>query len=146
MADDELAALRAKRLAEMKAQHAGGGASSGGGGSGGEQQQEQMARAKAMEEQRGMMLSRLLTREARSRLHNIALVKPQKARAVEDLILNAARSGQVSPQRPLDDDGIVSLLRQISEQEQQNSAKVVVCTLCPLSLSLSLSFEVRRVY
>jgi len=49
-----------------------------------------------MEEQRRMMLTSVLTTEARERLARVAIVKPENARAVEDHILRLMRAGKVS--------------------------------------------------
>ncbi|KAJ7959264.1 DNA-binding protein [Quillaja saponaria] len=43
-----------------------------------------------------MKLSQLLSSEARERLARIALVKPEKARGVEDVIIRAAQMGQIA--------------------------------------------------
>lgn len=87
--------------------------------------QQQQAAMRAREEQRDLMISTVLTKEARSRLSNIRMVKPDKARGVEQLLLSAAQSGQISAAKPLDERGIVSLLEQISAKEQKASAKIV---------------------
>lgn len=50
---------------------------------------------KAAEEQREMMLAQLLTPQARERLNRIALVKADKARALENALLQAAMQGRV---------------------------------------------------
>ncbi|MCD9559042.1 hypothetical protein HAX54_016768 [Datura stramonium] len=42
------------------------------------------------------MLTQILTSEARARVARIALVKPDKARGVEDVILRAAQYGQIT--------------------------------------------------
>jgi len=89
MADSELDALRAKRLAELQ-QQAGQqrptGSDSNDRNSGEEQRQKQ-------EDMRNTMLSSLLTQEARARLNTIALTKPEKGRMVEDILIQNARRG-----------------------------------------------------
>ncbi|CAF1709812.1 unnamed protein product [Brassica napus] len=47
------------------------------------------------DERRQMMLSQILSSQARERIARIALVKPEKARGVEDVILRAAQMGQI---------------------------------------------------
>ncbi len=49
----------------------------------------------AREAQRQEILRRVMTPEARARLANVKLVKPELARAVEDYIINLALSGQL---------------------------------------------------
>jgi programmed cell death protein 5 len=99
MADSELDALRAKRLAELQQQQGGQQRPMGGEqndrNSGEEQRQKQ-------EDMRNTMLSSLLTQEARARLNTIALAKPEKGRMVEDILIQNARrgafgGGKVSP-------------------------------------------------
>jgi programmed cell death protein 5 len=56
----------------------------------------------------------------------VALVKPEKARGVEDLIISAAQRGQVST---VDEPQLISLLEQIKDKEQKEQTKVTVSTL-----------------
>lgn len=72
-----------------------------------------------MEEQRRLMLKQILSDEAGERLANIRLVKPEKARQVEGLIINAARSGRLSEK--LSDVRLKELLSQVSEQTERRS-------------------------
>ncbi|KAL7142538.1 hypothetical protein ABFS83_08G130100 [Erythranthe nasuta] len=60
------------------------------------------------------MLTRILTPEARARLARIALVKPDKARGVEDVILRAAQMGQIVEK--VSEERLISLLEQINTQ------------------------------
>jgi programmed cell death protein 5 len=43
-----------------------------------------------------MMLTSILTPEARERLNRVSLVKPENARAVEDHLIRLARAGKIS--------------------------------------------------
>ncbi|EEC79640.1 hypothetical protein OsI_20860 [Oryza sativa Indica Group] len=61
----------------------------------GQQKAQEDAKQEA-EERRQMMLAQILSSEARERLSRIALVKPDKARGVEDVLLRAAQSGGIS--------------------------------------------------
>ena len=85
MADSELDALRAKRLAELQQQGTVGN-NANDRNSAEEQRQKQ-------EDMRNTMLSSLLTQEARARLNTIALAKPEKGRMVEDILIQNARRG-----------------------------------------------------
>ncbi|KAJ0959767.1 hypothetical protein J5N97_000545 [Dioscorea zingiberensis] len=60
-----------------------------------EQQKANDDAKREAEERRQMMLSQILSSEARERLARIALVKPEKARGVEDVLLRAAQMGQI---------------------------------------------------
>eukprot|EP00164_Ancoracysta_twista_P002435 GFYU01003226.1.p1 GENE.GFYU01003226.1~~GFYU01003226.1.p1 ORF type:complete len:131 (-),score=35.67 GFYU01003226.1:69-461(-) len=89
MADDpELAALRAQRMAELQAQM-------GGGGMDPQAMQQQQQQAAMMEQQRAHILMQILDNGARERLGRISVVKPEKARQIEDRLIQAARSGQL---------------------------------------------------
>ncbi|CAL2252138.1 unnamed protein product [Prunus armeniaca] len=66
------------------------------------------------EEQRQMMLSQILSAEARERIARIALVKPEKAKGVEDVILRAAQMGQIAEK--VSEERLISLLEQINNQ------------------------------
>ncbi|KAL2629849.1 hypothetical protein R1flu_014535 [Riccia fluitans] len=119
MDDPERAAIRQRRMQEMM---------KGAGGPGGsfpqnkEQQEAQEEQKREAEERRQMMLARVLTPEARERLSRIALVKPEKARGVEDLILRSAQYGQITEK--VSEDRLISLLEQINEQSQKKTTTV----------------------
>ncbi len=132
MADADLDAIRQRRMAELLAhqQAAGAGGSGLSGGAGGgmpasrEQAEEMEEQRRAQEEQRGVMLHAVITPEARARLARIALVKPDKARRVEEIILNAARRGQL-PEK-VSEQRLVELLEQIQEKEGGGKTKVTI--------------------
>ncbi|KAI3466798.1 hypothetical protein Pfo_023461 [Paulownia fortunei] len=79
-----------------------------------EQQKVQEEAKREAEEQRQMMLTQILTSEARARLARIALVKPDKARGVEDVILRAAQMGQIAGK--VSEERLITLLEQINTQ------------------------------
>ncbi len=72
-----------------------------------------------MEEQRRLILKQILSDEASERLSNIRLVKPEKARQVEGLVINAAQSGRMSGK--LSDEELKDLLLKVSEQTQRQT-------------------------
>ena len=53
-----------------------------------------------MEEQRRSILDQILEPEAKDRLIRLALVKPEKARVMEDHLIKAATSGQLRSKVP----------------------------------------------
>ncbi|KAK4386499.1 DNA-binding protein DDB [Sesamum angolense] len=108
MADPELEAIRQRRMQELMAQRGMGSRQSP------EQQKAQEEAKRDAEEQRQLMLSQILTPEARARLARIALVKPDKARGVEDVILRAAQMGQIAEK--VSEERLISLLEQINTQ------------------------------
>ncbi|CAN6546168.1 unnamed protein product [Malus baccata var. baccata] len=116
MADPELEAIRQRRMQELMAQH--------GGGSGGQQQNPEQHKAnedakREAEERRQMMLSQIVSGEARERIARIALVKPEKARGVEDVILRAAQMGQIVEK--VSEEKLISLLEQINNQTNKQT-------------------------
>ncbi|CAH3176967.1 unnamed protein product [Porites lobata] len=110
MADDELAAIRAKRMQELQAQYGGQNATQM------QQQQEAMQREAEM---RNSMLSQILGQDARARLNSIALVKPEKAKMMEGMLIQMARTGQIAGK--LSESQLVSLLQEVSEKTQKKT-------------------------
>jgi len=108
MADPELEAIRRRRMQELMGQNSMGNQQNP------EQQKAQDDAKSEAEERRQMMLSQILSAEARERLARIALVKPEKARGVEDVILNAAQRGQIAEK--VSEERLISLLEQINTQ------------------------------
>ncbi|KAK9826281.1 hypothetical protein WJX74_005659 [Apatococcus lobatus] len=89
MADPELERIRQKRMQELMGGQGGGEMTP-------EAQQQKEEQRQSQEEQRRMMLAALLQPAARERLNRIALVKPDKARGIEDTLLRMAQRGQIS--------------------------------------------------
>ncbi|XP_064641388.1 programmed cell death protein 5-like [Lineus longissimus] len=116
MDDAELNAIRQQRLAELQSQGYGGGQGQGQGGPSPEQQEEMQRQAT---DQKNSILSQVLVQEARARLNTIAVTKPDKARAVEGMLIQMARSGQISPANKLKDDQLKQLLTEVSQRTQK---------------------------
>lgn len=72
------------------------------------QQQEKAAQEKQM---RDDLLTKMVSPEARERLANIMLVKPDKGKQLEDMIINMGRQGRL--QQQLDDKGLKGMLEQV---------------------------------
>uniref|UniRef100_A0A7N0ZRN5 Uncharacterized protein n=1 Tax=Kalanchoe fedtschenkoi TaxID=63787 RepID=A0A7N0ZRN5_KALFE len=115
MADPELEAIRQRKMQELMAQHGGGG----GGSQNSDQQKAQEEAKRESDERRQMMLSQVLSSEARERIARIALVKPEKARGVEDVILRAAQMGQIVEK--VSEEKLISLLEQINTQTSKQT-------------------------
>lgn len=140
MDEAELNAIRQARLAELQKNSGNGGSSRNSGfpgaNSGG--QGSQNASASAADEMRLGQLAQVLTLEARERLSRIRMVRSDRARNVEDLILNLAKSGRL--QQKVTEEHLKQLLEQLSEQENKaNRTKIVV------SNALYLCFQYRFV-
>ncbi|KAI3870820.1 hypothetical protein MKX03_006804 [Papaver bracteatum] len=108
MADPELEAIRQRRMQELMAQHGAGSQQNP------EQQTAQEDAKREADERRQLMLSQILSSQARERIARIALVKPEKARGVEDVILRAAQMGQIAEK--VSEERLISLLEQINTQ------------------------------
>jgi len=106
--DDELDAIRQKKLAELQQQQAAQ-----------EAQEEQRA---ALEAQKQSILRQILTEEARQRLANIKLVRPQLADAVELRLIQLAQQGSLSAK--LTDDQLKEILRKIQGQKRETKIDI----------------------
>jgi programmed cell death protein 5 len=60
-----------------------------------------------------------LDQDAFARLSNLAAVKPDKARSVEQLIIRLAQSGQLGGK--LNDDGLKDLLNKVASQTKSST-------------------------
>ncbi|CAG9321495.1 unnamed protein product [Blepharisma stoltei] len=85
-----------------------------------QKQQEEAKQAK--EEQRQVMITRICDAQARERLSRVALVKPQKAREIEDMLIQMAMKGQLAGQ--VKEQDIIQLLEKTTEQAK-TSVKIV---------------------
>ncbi|XP_060192319.1 uncharacterized protein LOC132621868 isoform X2 [Lycium barbarum] len=109
MADPELEAIRQRRMQELMAQQGAGGSQQNP-----DQQKAQDEAKREADERRQVMLTQILTSEARARVARIALVKPDKAKGVEDVILRAAQYGQITEK--VSEQKLIELLEQINTQ------------------------------
>uniref|UniRef100_A0A8C0DXN5 Programmed cell death 5 n=1 Tax=Balaenoptera musculus TaxID=9771 RepID=A0A8C0DXN5_BALMU len=67
---------------------------------------------------RNSILAQVLDQSARARLSNLALVKPEKTKAVENYLIQMARyglSGKVSEQ------GLIEILEKVSQQTEKKT-------------------------
>lgn len=86
---------------------------------GGPQSQEELdaqaERQRAKEEERQAFLTMILAPAARERLARIALVKPDKARMLEDQLIMMARTGRTGGQ--VSEEALINMLEAISNKE-----------------------------
>ncbi|XP_053557661.1 programmed cell death protein 5 [Bombina bombina] len=108
MEDPELAALRRQRMAELQSKH----------GESGNDQAQQEAKQRD-EDMRNNVLAQVLSQAARARLNNLALVKPEKAKAVENYLIQMARFGQLGGK--LSDQGLIEILEKVSKQTEKKT-------------------------
>eukprot|EP00389_Voromonas_pontica_P013219 GDKH01020399.1.p2 GENE.GDKH01020399.1~~GDKH01020399.1.p2 ORF type:complete len:126 (+),score=42.13 GDKH01020399.1:123-500(+) len=107
--------VRRQKLAEMQ---------------GGKQEDAERAAAQEqqrqeMEERRHTILRAITDSEASERLNRISMVKPEKARRVEDMIIQMAQSGGL--QGKLDDSTLVRLLERMDRGNgESNGPRVTI--------------------
>lgn len=109
MADDELDAIRQQRMAELQAKHGDSSNDQGG-------QQEAKQRESDM---RNSILAQVLDQAARARLNNLALVKPEKAKAVENYLIQMARFGKLGGK--ISESGLIEILEKVSQQTEKKT-------------------------
>ena len=103
MSDDELEAIRQRKLAAMREEAAQD-----------EARKQQIAEAQA---QKDAILRQILTPEARQRLTNIKMVKPQFAEQIEMQLIQLAGAGRLKER--VTDEQLKSLLLQLQGQERE---------------------------
>lgn len=106
--DEELQRLRERRLLELQAQQ--------------RQTEEFQRERQEVEAQKQALLRRVLTPEARQRLTNIKMVRPEYAEQLELQLLQVAQSGKVAV--PITDEMLKRLLAQIQSQQEQRDIRI----------------------
>ena len=110
--EEDLAAIRQRRMAELQAQR-------------GQQEQAAQAQAQAQadaEAQKAALMRKILTPEARQRLQNVKLVKPEFAAQIEIQLLQLAQGGRVP--LPINDELLKQLLTQIQGQQAKRDISI----------------------
>eukprot|EP00754_Rhynchopus_humris_P034227 Rhum_TRINITY_DN15564_c0_g1::Rhum_TRINITY_DN15564_c0_g1_i1::g.161235::m.161235/K06875/PDCD5, TFAR19; programmed cell death protein 5 len=108
----------AEKQAEQMAAAAAQGQMPGGAGQGqmtAEDMQRQQEETRQKEEQHATMLRAVLDSEARERLKRIAVVKPEKARAIENYVIQSVRQGRMAP--PVNDSKLKQLLEAMNQEQ-----------------------------
>ncbi|KXN66600.1 DNA-binding TFAR19-related protein [Conidiobolus coronatus NRRL 28638] len=122
MEDSELNAIRAARLAQMQKSAGSTGVHSlgsrttnlqGAGGNDDVERRQEMTKT---------MLRQILDQDAEERLNRIALVKPEKARGLEQLLIKLAQSGQLKSK--VSESYLIDLLEQVNDQDK--GTKIVI--------------------
>ncbi|MEZ0394270.1 MAG: DNA-binding protein [Desulfurococcaceae archaeon] len=96
--DEELEAIKQRKLAEM---------------------QKRVEEERARRAQMDAVLRQILTPEARERLANIRLVRPELANALEEQLVALARSGRV--RLPITDEFLKRLLEELYDQTHRDT-------------------------
>jgi programmed cell death protein 5 len=106
--DEDLERIRQRRMMELQAQ---------------QQQQEELQSARQeAEAQKQALMRQILTPEARQRLANIKIVRPDFASQLEVQLIQVAQSGRV--QLPISDETLKKLLAQLMAQQQRRDIKI----------------------
>jgi len=106
--DEELERLKARRIAELQAQ---------------QQQGEEVRRVQAeADAQKQALMRRILTPEARQRLANIRMVRPDFAEQLEMQLVQLAQAGRV--QLPINDELLKRLLSQLEGQQRKRDISI----------------------
>jgi programmed cell death protein 5 len=118
VSEDELQKLREKKLAELQQQ---------------QQQQQAMQASQAsqanvqqaqFEAQKKALLLKLLSSEARSRLTNIKMARPEFGNSIEMQLIQVYQKGMLKGQTPLTDTQFKTILVQIQQQSTKRERKI----------------------
>lgn len=109
MADEELDAIRRQRMAELQAKQ---------GDASNNQQQGEEAKQRETD-MRNSILAQVLDQSARARLSNLAMVKPEKANAVENYLIQMARFGKLGGK--ISESGLIEILEKVSQQTEKKT-------------------------
>jgi programmed cell death protein 5 len=107
----ELDELRQKRLRQLQAMRE----------QGREQGLQQQLQAQQMEEQINLIMRQIMTAEARERLANIRMARPEFARQVEILLIQLYQGGRL---KQLTDEQFKALLAKISGTKREPKIQV----------------------
>jgi programmed cell death protein 5 len=106
--DEEFQRLKAQRMAELQARQ--------------QQGAEQQRAAADAEAQKQTLMRRLLTPEARLRLANIKMVRPEFGQQLEQDLVQLAQTGRVP--LPITDDQLKRLLVQIEGKQKKRDISI----------------------
>jgi len=101
--DDELEELRRRRALELQKSLG--------------QDQQQSDAEKKLEAQKQLLMRRILTQEARQRLANLKMVKPEFASQLELQLIQIAQQGRV--ELPIDDEQLKEILQKLQSGRKE---------------------------
>lgn len=127
MDDEELARIREQRMAQLQSKQAGSRPPVSGDQADKQKQQQEAKEREA--DMRNNILSAVLTQEARARLATLAAAKPDRAKMVENIIIQNTRMGGIRGK--VDEESLKSLLERVNDQTRKET---------------KVSYERRRVF
>ncbi|TDH69661.1 hypothetical protein CCR75_005815 [Bremia lactucae] len=89
-----------------------------------EEMQQHQRKQQEQEQMRQSMIQQVMLPDARERLARIAMVKPEKARAIEDMVIQMAQRGQLAAK--IDEEKLIDLLNQVGVNEEKQRTKVTI--------------------
>jgi programmed cell death protein 5 len=101
--DDELEAIKRRKLMELQQRML--------------EEQEAAEMRKKLEAQKQAILRKILTPEARQRLTNLKMVKPEFAAHLEEQLILIAQQGKINI--PLDDEQLKEILRRLQAGKRE---------------------------
>lgn len=110
MSDEDLRRLREEKLAEIQKQQA--------------MNEYQQKQQNELETQKKNLMRLILSPEARSRLTNIQMARPQFAQNIELQLIQAFQSGALRGKTPLTDETFKTLLIQLQNQTKKHESKI----------------------
>ncbi|MEM3526172.1 MAG: DNA-binding protein [Candidatus Jordarchaeaceae archaeon] len=107
MSEDEIEEIRRRRMLQLQQQIA-------------EAQRQERAQ-REYETQKQAILRQILTPEARSRLTNLKIVRPEFAERIEIQLIQLAQAGKINA--PLTDEQLKAILLQLQEKRRDTKVK-----------------------
>jgi programmed cell death protein 5 len=103
MVDDELEQIRKRKLMSMQSRMS--------------DEQRQVQAQQQLEQQKQALLSKILAPEARQRLNNLKMIKPEFAEQIELQLIEMAQTGKLPI--PLSDAQLKSILLQLQSRKRE---------------------------
>ncbi|MFW9983869.1 MAG: DNA-binding protein [Candidatus Odinarchaeota archaeon] len=102
MSDEELDELRRRKMAELQQQA---------------MAEQQVAQEEAIRAQRAAVLRQILSPEARDRMNNLRMVKPEFAEQLENELIRLAQVNRL-PEVPISDKTLKTMLAQVQSRKR----------------------------